>query len=207
MLVKDLKFRDIDKHYFFIENLKTVKKIYKKLHIKDELHPILIYGYISHNEGILFRILGSVMIEDNVSKLEEPFIKNNYHLPYDVLEDAEIKAVPQEVAFKIIGVSSIEAELEPLYNNNELMKSRTNEKLDAYRDLRLIDDVQFLLLNREAQQENVWARIEAEEENGLLNCVLLDSPKKVFHLNKNDKIYLKYVDHPKYTGLMFVRKV
>lgn len=207
MLVKDINFRNIDKHYFFIENTKDIKKIYKKLHIKNELHPILIYGYISHDEGILFRILGNIVIENNISKLEEDFIKNNYTITYDFLEEVDVKEVPTSIAFKIVGSSAVEAELDQFYMNEEILKSRANIKLDPYRDLRLVDDVQFLLLNREAQQENVWARIEAEEENGLIKCTLLDTTKKEFHLNPKDKIYLKYVEHPKYKGLMFVRKV
>ena len=118
-----------------------------------------------------------------------------------------MKEVPENVAFKIVGVSAIENEIDSNYKNTGLLKSRNNEQLDQYRDIRLIDDVQFLLLSREAQEEDVWARIDEEEENGLLKCTLLDDVNSKFNLKKNDKIYIKYVEHPKYKGLMFVRKI
>lgn len=207
MQIKDLKFRDIDKHYFFVENLKQVKKIYKKIRVKCDIHPILVSGYIEHDNGIQFRILGNIIIEHDSTKIEEQFIKNNYSVPYDFFEEMEVKPVPLQTVFKIMGISSIEGELEKFYTNESLIQSRNNELLDPYRDLRLIDDVQFLLLNREEQQENVWARIEEVQENGMLKCILLDKTKKSFQLKPNDKIYLKYVEHPKYKGLMFVKKV
>ena len=207
MLVKEMKFRDIDKHYFFIENINCVKKIYKKLHLKKEIHPILVYGFIDHEKGITFRILGNVIIENDISKLEDEFIKNTYILEYDFLENYDMKEVPENVAFKIVGVSAIENEIDSNYKNTGLLKSRNNEQLDQYRDIRLIDDVQFLLLSREAQEEDVWARIDEEEENGLLKCTLLDDVNSKFNLKKNDKIYIKYVEHPKSNGLMFVRKI
>lgn len=207
MLIKDLTFREIDKHYFFVENLKFVKKIYKKLHIKNTIHSILVYGYIDHENGIQFRILGNVIAENKITKLEEEFIKNNYTIPYDFFEEFEVKQVPVETAFKILGVSTVEDEIDKLYTNDALLKSRDNTQLDPYRDIRLIDDVQFLLLNREEKQEDVWARIEAMEDNQLLRCTLLDKTKKSFQLKSNDKIYIKYVDHPKYKGLIFVKKV
>lgn len=207
MLIKDLKFREIDKHYFFVENLKQVKKIYKKIRVKSDIHPILVYGYIDHENGIQFRILGNVIIENDSIKIEEQFIKKNYSVPYDFFEEIEVKSVPLETVFKITGVSAVEEEIDKFYSNEALIKNRSNELLDPYRDLRLIDDIQFLLLNREEQQENVWARIEEVEENGMLKCTLLDKTKKSFNLKPNDKIYIKYVEHPKYKGLMFVKKV
>ena len=207
MKLSDLTFRDIDRHFFFVENLKQVKKIYKKLHIKEEIHPILVFGYIDHEKGIQFRVLGNIVIEDGMPKLEEQFIKNSFTLPYDSFEEYDIKPVPEDTIAKINGIFSIEDDVDNLYSNADLLKSRKNTQLDKYRDLRLVDDVQFLLLTREAQQENVWARIEAEEDKQILRCTLLDKPKKVFNLKQNDKIYIKYVEHPKYKGLMFVKKI
>ena len=207
MKVSDLKFRDIDRHFFFVENLKQVKKIYKKLHIKEEIHPILVFGYIDHEKGIQFRILGNIVIEDGMPKLEDQFIKKAFTLPYDSFEEYEIKDVPEDTIAKINGIFSVEDDVDDLYSNEDVLKSRKNTQIDEYRDLRLVDDVQFLLLTREAQQENVWARIEAEEDKQMLRCTLLDKTKKVFNLKPNDKIYIKYVEHPKYKGLMFVKKI
>lgn len=207
MQIKDLKFRDIDRHFFFVENLKQVKTIYKKLHIKEELHPILIFGYIDHENGIQFRVLGNIVIQDGVTKIEELFIKKSFILPYDFFEEFEVKEVPEKITAKIDGVLSVKEDIEKLYSDEALLKSRKNTQLDEYRDLRLIDDVQFLLLNRKEQQENVWARIEAEEDKQMLRCTLLDKTKKSFNLKPNDKIYIKYVEHPKYKGLMFVKKI
>lgn len=207
MKIKDLKFRDIDRHFFFVENLKQVKKIYKKLHIKEEIHPILVFGYIDHEKGIQFRILGNIVIEDGMPKIEEQFIQKSFTLPYDSFEEYEVKNVPENTIARINGIFSVEDDVDKLYSNEDLLKSRKNTQLDEYRDLRLVDDVQFLLLTRDDQQENVWARIEAEEDKQMLRCTLLDKTKKVFNLKPNDKIYIKYVEHPKYKGLMFVKKV
>lgn len=207
MQIKDLKFRDIDRHFFFVENLKQVKKIYKKLRIREDINSILVFGYIDHEKGIQFRILGNIVIQDGLPKIEEPFIKKSYILPYDYFEEIEVKKVPEKTIAIIEGIFSIEDDVDKLYSAEALIKSRKNTQLDEYRDLRLIDDVQFLLLNREEQQENVWARIEAEEDNQMLRCTLLDKTKKSFNLKPGDKIYIKYVEHPKYKGLMFVKKV
>lgn len=207
MKVKDLKFRDIDRHFFFIENLKEVKKIYKKLHIKDDINPILIFGYINHETGIQFRILGNIIIEDGIIKIEEKFIKKSFTISYDFFEDIETKEVPLNIIANIEGICSIQEDVNELYSNEALLKSRENILLDEFRDLRLIDDVQFLLLNRDEQQENVWARIEDESENGMIKCTLLDKTKKSFGLKPGNKIYIKYIEHPKYKGLMFVKKV
>lgn len=206
MQIKDLKFRDIDKHFFFVENLKQVKKIYKKLRIKEEINSILVIGYIDHEKGIQFRILGNIVIQDGLPKIEENFIKNKFILNYDFFEEIEVKEVPEATIAKIDGIFEIEDDLDRLYENESLIQSRANTELDEFRDLRLIDDVHFLLLSREAQQENVWARIE-EVENKMFKCTLLDKTKKCFNLKPNDKIYIKYVNHPKYKGLMFVKKV
>ncbi len=207
MKIKDLKFRELDRHYYFIENLNLVKKMYKKLRIKGEAHPVLVYSYINHDEGIQFRILGNVVVNGGLLNIEEEFIKKEFKLQYDYFEDMDVKPVPKETIAKINGTEEIEDQIQEHYTDEKLVKSRDNKKLDQYRDLRLVDDVQFLLLSKEAQQEDVWARIEAEEDNQMLLCTLLDKTKKEFGLKKNDKIYIKYVEHPKYKGLMFVKKI
>ena len=207
MKIKDLKFRELDRHYYFIEDLNLVKRIYKKLHIKGETNPVLVYGYINHDTGIQFRILGNIIVNDGVLSIEDSFIKKEFTIEYDDFEEMDVKPVPKETIVKINGTMEIEDDIQKYYTNKSLIKSRDNIKLDQYRDLRLVDDVQFLLLTKEAQQENVWARIEAEEDNGILSCILLDKTKKQFNLKKNDKIHIKYVEHPKYKGLMFVKKI
>lgn len=207
MKAQDLKFRDFDRQFFFVENLKDVKKIYRKLHIRDEIHPIIVFSFIHHDNGIQFRVLGNIVIEDNTTKIEETFIKKEYLLPYDFMEEIEIKEIPEKTVATIEGAQTIKISIAELYSNKKLLKSRENKKLDEYRDLRLVDDVQFLLLNREDKQENVWARIEAEEDKEMLRCTLLDKTKKSFDLKPKDQIYIKYVNHPKYEGLMFVKKV
>lgn len=206
MKVKDLNFRDIDRHFFFIEDLNHVKKIYKKLHIKDNINPILVSGYINHETGIQFRILGNIIIDDNITKIEEKFIKKEFTIPYDFFEDIEIKEVPLNIITNIKGIASTQEDVSQFYSNEALLKSRENTLLDNFRDLRLIDDVQFLLLNKDEKQENVWARIDSEEENGMIKCTLIDKTKKVFGLKNGSKIYIKYIDHPKYKGLIFVKK-
>lgn len=207
MKVKNLTFRDLDRKFFFVENLKDVKKIYKKIHIKDEINSIVLFSFINHEKGIQFRILGNIIIDDSVTKIEDRFIKKEFILPYDVLEEIEIKEIPEKEAIMVEGLQSIKISVMDLYSNKKILKSRENVNLDQYRDIRLIDDVQFLLLNKEEQQENVWARIEGEEDNGMLLCTLLDKTKKAFNLKPKDKIYIKYIEHPKYHGLMFVKKV
>lgn len=206
MKVQDLKFRDFDRQFFFVENLKDVKRIYRKLHIKGDINSIIVFSFIHHNNGIQFRILGNIVIEDGTTKLEDEFIKKEYLLPYDFMEDVEIKPVPEKNVVTIKGSQAIKISIAELYSNKKLLQSREDTKLDLYRDIRLVDDVQFLLLSREDKQENVWARIEAEEDNGILRCILLDKTKKSFGLKPNDNIYIKYVKHPKYEGLMFVKK-
>jgi len=207
MKIKELKFRELDRHYYFIENLKLVKKIYKKLHIKEEIHPILVFSYINHETGIQFRILGNVVVNDGILSIEDDFLKKEFTIAYDYFEEMDVKPVPKDTIAKIEGITKVNDDNKKYYDNEKLLKSRDNKKLDKYRDLRLVDDVQFLLLTKEDQQEDVWARIESEEDKEMLKCTLLDKPKKIFGLKKNDKIYIKYVDHPKYKGLMFVKKI
>jgi len=166
----------------------------------------LLFGFIDHDKGIQFRILGNVVIEDNKTMIENHFIEKEIVVSYDFMEEIDVKEVPEVNSAGIEGTQKVKISVAELYSNKSLLKSRENSILDQYRDIRLVDDVQFLLLNKEDQQENVWARIEAEEENGMLLCTLLDKTKKAFKLKPKDRIYIKYIEHPKYKGLMFVKK-
>ena len=65
MKIKDLGFRELDRHYYFVENLKNVKRIYRKLRIKNDINPILVFSYINHEKGVQFRVLGNIVINDN----------------------------------------------------------------------------------------------------------------------------------------------
>ena len=206
MKIKDLGFRELDRHYYFVENLKNVKKVYKKLRIKNDINPILVFSYINHEKGVQFRILGSVVINDNRLLIEDEFLNNEFILSYDHFEDVDVKPIPKETFMKIEGINKVNECTNKYYPEEILVSSRELKYLDKYRDLRLIDDVQFLLLTKEGQQDDVWARIESMDEKEIFLCTLLDKPRKEFGLKKNDKIYIKYVDHPKYKGLMFVKK-
>ncbi len=207
MKLLDLKWRDIDRNYFFIEDEKDIKKIYRKLHIKKDINPVLITGYIKHDEGIQIRVLGNIVINDDTLEIEYDFIKNDYSLSYDYCENLNIKPIPHETIEKISNLYLIKNEINGYYLDSELLETRKNKVLDQYRDIRLVDDVQFLLLNREKQMEGVWARIIGVEKD-MFKCVLLDKVDKSFNLKPNDKIYIKYLVHPpKFTGLIFVKKV
>ena len=206
MKITTLKFRDLDRHYFLVENLKDVKKIYKKLHIKDDLHPILIFSYINHETGIQFRVLGNIIVTDGNLSLESSFLEKELVINYDSFEIFDVKPVPKTTIEKIDGIYKVSQDTLKYYENESLINSREIKQFDEYRDLRLVDDIQFLLLTKEGQQKDVWARIESMDEKEVLNCTLLDKTNKEFGLKKNDKIYIKYVQHPKYKGLMFVKK-
>lgn len=207
MRIKDLGFRELDRHYYFIENLKNVKKIYKKLRIKNDINPILVFSYINHEKGIQFRILGNIVVNDNRLTIENDFLNNEFILSYDHFEDVDIKPIPKKTIMSIDDIDKVNEQTSKYYPDESLINSRELKYLDKYRDLRLIDDVQFLLLTKDGQQEDVWARIESMDEKEIFLCTLLDRTERKFGLKKNDKIYIKYVEHPKYKGLMFVKKV
>ena len=190
MKIKDLGFRELDRHYYFVENLKNVKKVYKKLRIKNDINPILVFSYINHEKGVQFRILGSVVINDNRLLIEDEFLNNEFILSYDHFEDVDVKPIPKETFMKIEGINKVNECTNKYYPEESLVSSRELKYLDKYRDLRLIDDVQFLLLTKEGQQDDVWARIESMDEKEIFLCKLLDKPRKEFGLKKNDKIYI-----------------
>ena len=154
----------------------------------------------------LNELINNVMYMKNKISSNIEFLNNEFILSYDHFEDIDVKPIPKETFMSIEGINKVNECTNKYYPEESLINSRELKYLDKYRDLRLIDDVQFLLLTKEGQQDDVWARIESMDEKEIFLCTLLDKPRKEFGLKKNDKIYIKYVDHPKYKGLMFVKK-
>ena len=205
MKIQDLTFREIDHHYFLLENKKDIERVGKSIHKKNE-YPMLLRGFIDHTEGLSFRVLGPISFMDHSLSLDVEYRENEIIIRYDFFEKFEINKVEIDITHKIDGIQEIETDMEK-YDTPEFLKNtREDTSLDEYRDLRLIDDIQFLLITKQGTEENLWARIEEKKENGLLLCTMLDAPPKKFGLKDGDKIYVKYIDHPKYKGLAFVKK-
>lgn len=207
MRLKDLTFRDIDQHCFLLENEKDRKKIRKKLIDKNYQSPILVIGYINHDKGLLLRVLGPIIYHNNDLSIENNYIENKIFIDYDTCEDFIISKVPKDVFKKIDGIDRVFIQTREDDINIDILKTRDDTFLDEYRDIRLIDDIQFLLINKVAKQENVWGRIEGKSKDGFIICSILDKPDKKFNLKKGEHIEIKYIDHPKYKGLVFVKKI
>lgn len=205
MKIKDLKFREIDHHYFLLEDKKSIGRVGKNIHKRID-HPILLLGFIDHKEGLSFRVLGPISFVDNVLSLDLEYQKNEVIIYYDFFEEFTVSQVTKNIIDKIEGIQEIEDSMAKYDLPTSLKESRGDTSLDRYRDLRLIDDIQFLLITKQGTEEGLWARIEEKQDNDLLLCTVLDKPQKKFGLKVGDKIYVKYIEHPKYQGLAFVKK-
>ena len=118
MKIKDLKFRELDRHYYFIEDLNLVKRIYKKLHIKGETNPVLVYGYINHDTGIQFRILGNIIVNDDVWICEGAIICSGVTIGQGAVIAAGAVVTKDVEPYAIVGG-----------NPARVIKYRFNEKL------------------------------------------------------------------------------
>lgn len=206
MLIKDLGFREINQHFFLLQDKKDIKIVAKKIHKKIE-NPILLFGFIDHEEGLSLRVLGPISYDKKELSIDTTFLEEEAIIRYDFFEEFNVEKVTEKIANKIEGVNKIYAWVHKYDVTEAIEKCREDISLDAYRDLRLIDDVEFLLITKEGTQNDVWGRIEGKSKEGLIECKILDKPKKIFNLKEGDRIYIKYIEHPKYKGLALVKKV
>lgn len=206
MEVSKYNFREIDRSFFMLEDKENIKLLNKKCKtkIKND-NPLMLYGYIDLEYGIQFRICGNIICENDVLFLEDRFIKKMYFIEYDFVEKMNFELIDERVYCKINGSKEIHLSVDKFYKDNDLIETRNNKQLDSCRDPRLVDDIQFLIINNKAKQEGVWGRI-ISEDNGMVKCVILDKVLKIFNLKKGDIVWLKYVERPNFKGLVFVRK-
>lgn len=183
MQLNKTNFRDLDRKWIVFDREKEIKKIYKKKKQKYEKGILLTYAFISHEDGIQFRLLGHIIEENGILYLEEETINKNLTFSYEHTQTYHITSIEDSVIKKIIGTSEIEKEYDAFYLKNSILESRKITEIDAFRHEEYIDDVELLYENGK-EKEYFWARIEdCSKKNLLFVCSLLEASKK----NKNYK--------------------
>lgn len=183
MQLNKVDFRNLDRKWIVFDHEKEIKKIYKKKKQKYKEGILLTYAFISHEDGIQFRILGNIIEEKGILYLEEEAMNKNITFPYNHKQKYHITPIENSIIQKIIGTSDIEKEYDIFYQKNSILESRKITEIDAFRHEEYIDDVELLYENGK-EQEYLWSRIEdCSKKNLLFVCTLLETSKN----NKNYK--------------------
>lgn len=183
MQLNKMNFRDLDRKWIVFDRKKEIKNIYKKKKQKYEEGILLVYSFISHEDGVQFRILGNIIEENNLLYLEEEIINKNLTFSYEYAQKYHVTSIEDSIIQKIIGTSEIEKEYDSYYQKNSIIEARKITEIDSFRHEEYVDDVE-LLHEGTKEKEYLWARIEdCSKKNLLFVCTLLESSKK----NKNYK--------------------
>lgn len=205
MKVNSLSFRELDRKWFCIEDKDQIKKICKKLWLDKTDKPLLLYSYIEYNEGFKIRVAGNIYLETDL-EIDKEFLECEEILDYDFYKDFDFIPIDNEIIKNIKYTNDIEEQINKYYSNVDIIKTREMENIDSYRDKEYVDRIKFLLINKETKQENVKGLIIGLNENNDIICKILDKPKKVFKLKKGNLIILKYMERPKFKGLVCAGK-
>ena len=183
MQLNKMNFRDFDRKWIVFDREKEIRKIYKKKKQKYKEGILLVYSFISHEDGIQFRILGNIIEENNLLYLEEEIRNKNLTFSYEYAQKYHVTSIDDSIIQKIIGTSEIEKEYDSYYQKNSIIEARKITEIDSFRHEEYVDDVE-LLHEWAKEKEYLWARIEdCSKKNLLFVCTLLETSKK----NKNYK--------------------
>ncbi len=183
MQLNKMNFRDFDRKWIVFDREKEIRKIYKKKKQKYKEGILLVYSFISHEDGIQFRILGNIIEENNLLYLEEEIRNKNLTFSYEYAQKYHVTSIDDSIIQKIIGTSEIEKEYDSYYQKNSIIEARKITEIDSFRHEEYVDDVE-LLHEGAKEKEYLWARIEdCSKKNLLFVCTLLETSKK----NKNYK--------------------
>lgn len=205
MKINNLSFRDIDRKWFCIENKEQIKKICKKLWLDKTDKPLLLYAFIEYEKGIRMRIVGNIYFENNL-EIDKEFLEYDEFIDYDFFKEFDFIKIDDNIVSNIKYTKEIEEQMNKYYSNQDLIETRNIENIDNCRDKIIIDRINFLLINKNIKQENVNGIIVGLNENKDIICKILDKPKKDFKLKKGDLIILKYLERPKFKGLVYIGK-
>lgn len=209
MIVKELTFRELDRKWFLLENKKDIRRVQKLFHYKKNKFPILCYSFIDHEAGISMRILGTIQVENQEISISKEQVANRVDiLRYSEIESFHVTLVPDSIICSISNTADVIGDMDSYYVGKEsIIVTRKDTRLDPYRDSVLVDDVSFLIVDETHHAEMLKGRICDYNAEVDRFCVeVLTSPKEDYDISISSKVYLKYVERPKYTGLAFLSK-
>ena len=156
--IREFSFRELDRHYLLIKgiSLKTKMQIqHAEFPVSMDDNSMLVYGYVDHDEGIIFELLCAAHVFSNGSVALEPGNpRRSARIPCEPLEgwiepftDSSMIAPfkPKE--------QKIEAEY---YQNKGIVEIREMQELDAFRAERHPDDISVHFVKDGAHTERVW---------------------------------------------------
>ena len=209
MIVKELTFRELDRKWFLLESKKDIRRVQKLFHYKKNKYPILCYCFIDHEAGISMRILGTIQVENQEISISKEQVANKVDiLRYSEIESFHVTLVPDSIIRTISNTTDVIDDMDSYYVGKEsIIATRKDTRLDPYRDSVLVDDVSFLIVDETHHAEILKGRICDYNAEFDRFCVeVLTSPKEDYDISLSSKVYLKYVERPKYTGLAFLSK-
>lgn len=178
-----IDFRTFDRTWIVFDKKSDIKKICKKLKIKEKDGIFLGYVYISHEEGMQIKVAGHVYLDEDEYSLEQDMIYKKSTIDFNKKLKYHIKPISDEIIKNIRYTDQIKYHYESLYNRNSIVESRKIKEIDEFRNESFIDDIELTFKYKE-KEEFIWARIEdCSKEKLIFVCSLLEKSK----LNKNYK--------------------
>lgn len=172
-----IKFREFDRKWIAFDKEKDVKKIAKRLKLENNEGLFLGYIYISHEDGIMIKIVGNIIKFENRYLLDEELLSKDTSIPFSKSLKYHIIPVEENIIKKIKYNDEIENQFYDLYDKNSILASRKIKSIDEFRHESYIDDVE-LTLKTNKKEEYLWARIEdCSKDNLVFVCSLLDNSK------------------------------
>lgn len=201
MKLDNLSFRKLDQKWIAIDRKKDIKKINKILKRDFSYEPILGYVYISHEKGIVIRIVGHVTKENNQYFLEEEVLKNKLDIVYDEKINFHITFLLEDVTKNIKGTKEVENDIKVFYENNAIIDSRKEEILDDFRHEYFPDDLEILLTTKD-DEEYLWGRIDAySPKHKVIVCTLISDSIYNEEYKEGTQVFVKVEENNKDTIL------
>lgn len=154
----------------------------------EQANLVVGYGYIDHEEGFIFEILGLA------KKTEESYMF------YESIPDVSFKLCLGSILEEDFMYIDIEQpELQNTYHeqiehintryrvNTEIETIRSMNELDAYRDIEYPDNLQVYLFKEGFSYEIVYVRSESLSSH-CLRCILLNEPYQELGIHRNEWI-------------------
>ncbi len=157
-------------------------------HAYDQADGILAYGYIDHERGFTFDVLGLVQKKEEAISLIERHPENlRTMIRAEVLAKEEALIISDDERFAEMFRQHLENIKNTYEDDKGIQDTREMSFLDDLRDPYYIDDVQVYLFKEELEPEICWIRIEGHDEHSFVGRIL-NEPDQDFDYHVNEEV-------------------
>ena len=192
MTYKDLGFRILYHCFVAIKLTDDLRPLIRDFYGEDKADGMLLYGYIDHEAGFTFAILGAGWFTDNggfTISFTSCSGNDNIHSFIRAERIAEYELFNMNDNAEMLGaqyakkLEMLNAYDEPI----EMADTRYMEYIDHLRDSIYVDDIQVILVKDGLKPEQVYVRLESIVDTDITGT-LLNEPYQDFGFHENDKI-------------------